>query len=537
MKRKQKVEQNIVEIKKEKDIKQKYISLLCLLINDNTNIDLLKEYLNFMGKNTDELRNFFKENFEEFQKELNYYSIAFDIEENMFNIKLKEKSQKEEFFDFLKIFSDFKKDNENDVKKFENELKGYDKYFQNISYFNLPIDFSNEQLFYYRNINLIKYMLKNAYEKIKKEIESQKKIIIENDIEKPKEIEKYEKALIKYELDKFSSNINLCINDLKNTNDFKKINEFVISLNLAFDKEIFEVYYKYIMLKERSIHNLLHQINNQNTRKILEQKEMVKIDINIIKKFYKNILPKKCFKSIYLDLYGDDSYYPFEDKEFTDSFIESNFEVLDIPIISELGITDKFTMKTFFIPFIYKREYGNKVSYFKNSDDILKNGLFIRVGNHEIGHDFTNFQFYIENCKISIETPRKKTFDMAEGGYYIDLALYGQVLEKFNLEQALYIINEKNYDKTYLEFQYGFNNIKKEDLMVEGVFKEICEDIKNNYLIKNVNFHQKAKSIYISFKSSSVREKSIYCGIRNDVLGRNISDEEFQEIKEKYGYN
>ena len=537
LKRKQKVEQNLIEVKKEKDIKQKYISLLCLLVNDNTNTDLLKEYLNFIEKNNDELKNIFKEKFEEFQKELNYYSIAFDTKENIFNIKLIEKSQKEEFYDFLKIFYDFKKDNENDVKKFENELDGYDKYFQNISYFNLPIDFSNEQLFYYRNINLIKYMLKNAYDKIKKEIESRKKRINENDIEKQKEIENYKKVLIKYELDKISNNIKLCINDLKNTNDFKKINEFVISLNLAFDKEIFEVYYKYIMLKERNIHNLLQQIDNQNTRLILKQKEMVKIDINIIKKFYKNILPKKCFKSIYLDLYGDDSYYPFEDKEFTDSFIESNFEILDVPIISELGITDKFTMKTFFIPFLYKIEYGNKFSFFKNAEEILKNGLLIRAGNHEIGHNFTNFQFYMENCKISIQTPRKKIFDITDEGYYIDLALYGRVIEKINLEQALYIINEKNYDKTYLEFHYGFNDIKQEDLMVEGVFKDICKDIKNNYLIKNVNFHHKAESIYICFKSSSIKEKSIYCGIRNDILGRNISDEEFQEIKEKYGFN
>ena len=493
----------------------------------------MKEYLIFIEKNNDDLKKIFGENYEEFQNELNYYSMAFTVEENMFNIKLKQKSQKEKFNDFLKYLTDLKKDDEMDINKFENELSGYDKYFQNISYFNLPIDFSNEQLFYYRNINLIKYLLKDVYDKIKREIEFQKGQINANDIEKIKEIENYKKLLIKSELDKISTNIKLCINDLKNINDFKKINELVISLILASNKEIFETYYKYIMLKERNIQNLLQQVNDQNIKQIFEKKEMVNIDINMIKKFYKNILPKKCFKSIYFDLYRNDSYYPFEDEEFTDSFIESNFEVLDIPIYNKFGLTDKFTMKTFYIPFIPKIQNGNNDFYFQNENNILKNASFIRTGNHEIGHNFTNFQFYIENCKISIENPRKKTLNFVNEGDYIDLALYGQILDKINLEQALYIINEKNYEKTYLEFQHDFNNIKQKDLMVEGAFKEMCEDIKNNFLIKKFNLLQKAKSIYISFESSSIKEKSIYCGIRNDVLGRYISDEEYKKITEK----
>ena len=44
--RKKKVIDNIEQIKNNynNDIKQKYISLLCLLINDNTNVDSLKEH-------------------------------------------------------------------------------------------------------------------------------------------------------------------------------------------------------------------------------------------------------------------------------------------------------------------------------------------------------------------------------------------------------------------------------------------------------------------------------------------------------------
>lgn len=255
------------------------------------------------------------------------------------------------------------------------------------------------------------------------------------------------------------------------------------------------------------------------------------IDIDIIKNFYKNILPLQCFKSIYLDIYGKDSYYPFENREFTNSFIENNFEIL--PVFNTLGLTDKFTTKTYFIPFVDKIHNDNNNFENKYINNIIKKGVFIRTGNHEIGHIFTNIKFYSENCQTSIETPRKKSLDFVDWGYYIDLALYGKKLDKINLEQALYLLNEKNYEKNYIEFQYDINNIKQEDLIVEGEFKEICEDIINK--LNNIDFKEKSKEIYINLESSSIKEKSIYCGIKNDVLGKKMKDETYKRILEKYG--
>jgi hypothetical protein len=75
---------------------------------------------------------------------------------------------------------------------------------------------------------------------------------------------------------------------------------------------------------------------------------------------------------------------------------------------------------------------------------LLREGLIINISNHEIGHDFVMDHFFMENARIPIETPRKKTLD-AEGGYYIEYALYGRRLESINMEQALYILNENNY--------------------------------------------------------------------------------------------
>ena len=56
-----------------------------------------------------------------------------------------------------------------------------------------------------------------------------------------------------------------------------------------------------------------------------------------------------------------------------------------------------------------------------------------------------------------------------------------------NLTECLFILNEKNYNKTLEEFREGFNEIKVEDLEIdkEGIFSEFNEIIKfkKNFLL------------------------------------------------------
>ena len=535
LERKNKVKENMKHYNNIKDIKEKYIFILILLINDNTNKALLKEYLDLLKKNNEELKKIYNKYFEEYLDELNYYSIVFTFEECQSNFSLKIKSQKDEFFNYINKFKDLKKDNDDDIKKYENYLSQINTSLEKISYFNIPLDINNEQLFYYRALNLIKFNLKNIYEDIQKWVEGFiKKIkdkeppLTEN--EKNLKINNYKKSLLNSGLDILSNNLKLCYNDLKNSNNLTFINEIIIILNTSSDKEDFNCCYKYLTSAKKNI-NILQKDKDEFIRAFFEYKEKVEIEIKLIKQFYKNILPLQCFKSLFLDLIGNDSCYPFDNQNFTDNFVDNNFEVLDIPIEKALGITDKFTMKIYFIPFLFKINNLNNYRV-ENGKNIIANASFIRTGNHGIGHNFTNFNFYMENCNISIETPRKKSLEFCEGGYYIDLALFGKILHEINLEQSLYILNEKNYQKTYLDFQYGFNNINKEDLKVEGTFKGMCENIINNL---NIDFENNAKSVLIKLNSFSFEENKIYCGIRNDVLGKRISDKDYKKILMKYG--
>ena len=125
----------------------------------------------------------------------------------------------------------------------------------------------------------------------------------------------------------------------------------------------------------------------------------------------------------------------------------------------------------------------------------------------------------MKNCKISIENPKKNSLDFIEEGYYIDYALFGKILDKINIAQVLYIFNEKNYEKTYVDFQYGFNNIKQEDLIVHGAFENMCKDIN-----LNKDFEKNYESVYVILNLSSTQENEIFCDIKNDVLGRISSD-------------
>ena len=467
----------------------------------------------------DELKNIFKGNFEEFNEEFKLFSKVFTYKDNFPYFNPKIKSQKDEFNEFLDNISNLDKDKEIDIKKFENYLKECDNYFETVSYFNLPIDVSNEELFYFRNLNIIKYHLKDIYDRINKNIEKQIKTVnirtnYFSEEEKKEKIGLYKKDLLKSELDKINTNVKLCFDDLKNSNDFKLINELIVSLNFAEDISLFDCCYKYITSSNKNIEQfLLQNKNNEYITNLFTSFKKENIDLNLIKKFYKKILPLQCFKSIFLTLNGEDSFYPLEDKEFTDNFVEYSFDIFDVPILNSLGLNDKFTMKSYFVPFMSQIVFKNGLNLM-NEINIMKNGFFVRVGNHEIGHNFTNFNFYMENCKIPIKTPRKKNFEDCEGGYYVDFALFGRKLKEINLEQVLYILNEKNYEKTYLDFQYGFNNIKQEDLQVEGVFKEMCQNIANNLK----DFENNAKSIYINLNPLNIRENKIYCDIRNDLI-------------------
>ena len=181
------------------------------------------------------------------------------------------------------------------------------------------------------------------------------------------------------------------------------------------------------------------------------------------------------------------------------------------------GLTEKYSMKMYIISFLERPEGGNMN---KDEKRLLRTSQIVNTTNHEIGHNFVNNNFFMNNGRSTIETPRKNLLDIREGGYYIELALYGRILKSISFKQALYLINEANYNKPFLEFQEGFNNKQKDDLKIEGIIKD---EFKNINL--DGNNEEYKDNLYIRQRiHSDIPEKKIKCFVKNDI-GRFIPEE------------
>ena len=548
--RKEFVIKNIDDINKKKDIKEKYIKILELLVNDNTYQKLINTYIQFLKdkKNKNVLKLCFNK-MEEYESELKYYLNIISVDDALSLFGQRKKSQKEELILFMENLLKFKID---EITIFEDYLNGFKELFDNMIYYNMPSDSDNIELCYNAILNLLKYSLKNLGESIKeKKSENEKKNkknedlkiknnkeIVENELnflihktKKTKDyiqqnnpnLEKIRYLIILFVQSKdekeFDFGYNLITSEKLTKNDideFKKNNEINKKYNIKNEEN-----YKYICLNNLGLYSDdIYYSKKIYNYEYYKNKYEEKYQISLLKNFYKNILQKKCFQSIYSTLYDED-YYPFKDKKYVDKFVDRFYHFIPMKLENYNGMTDKFSMNMYIVSFL-PRVSGSGCK--KSELKLLREGLIINISHHEIGHDFVNNHFFMENARIPIETPRKFNLD-AEGGYYIEYALYGRKLESINMQQALYLLNEKNYDKTFLEFQEGFNELKKEDLIIEGTFKEIFKDFNLDEIISSNN-----KNIYLPINPAKYREKIIVRSLKNDVIGRRISDKKNDEI-------
>ena len=92
-----------IKITNEKEIKNKYIEIVCLLLIDNTNKNIVKLYLNFIKKYSDFIKN---NKLIPYEKEIEKYKIIFTIDETeQLEKNIKTKSQRDIFLDYINYFS------------------------------------------------------------------------------------------------------------------------------------------------------------------------------------------------------------------------------------------------------------------------------------------------------------------------------------------------------------------------------------------------------------------------------------------------
>ena len=418
--RKKIVEERLKKEKKYILKEDQFIFYISLLIRDNTNVNLLKKYLIFLYYNENHLN---KLKIENFNDEINRYQCCFEPNDQLFK-EVNFKKEKSEFKQFVDLLFDIKNKDLLGIKKEMIDKK------KEIKFFNQPIRIYNKELFNYRN----KYLLIYAFEKVELEDFKEKKIIVSAILE--------QKILERDDI----------------INDFIKFT-FLIIIILYGNKDNFQFFLNMLTAKKNNkqldlknsenlcIENLEsknYKINELYNFDYLVSHPPLGINITLIKKFLSSILGYNTFKDIYQVFYENSDFIEID--ELIDFLVKTIYFV-PFKSNSTWAITDKFTNTSFI--FIMDKEIINLPNQqIDLISEILKTAIIIEIIFHEINHKIYSLYFCFSNNSIPFETPRKKEMlDKGESEYYIEILLFGRVIENLNLVEALYLLNENNYKK------------------------------------------------------------------------------------------
>ena len=548
--RKKFVEKELIQKKNFRKISSQYLYYLKLLIRDNTNKILIKEYLKLLKSNENEIKRSF-ENIEEYKDEILFYKVCFNQNELKELGEKKDKSEKQELINFLQDLSEIEDQDNNFDKIFQYRFKRL-RNIDEISFFNQAIDLNNEELFYYKSkidlcLNLI---TNNDFLKELDKFNSKQRLIkklFERNIFENIEIIKNEDKLNllmfliidpqeddtnEYDLNLLSSNNFIDnIDDIISETKFKKC--FIEGKNaITRDETIFY----YDKLKDLCKDNFIkyfknkEKINNKYNIEDIYSYEFILNKINTewyvsdIKKFLKIILRSKVFKDVFELLYSKECLNFFNNESFVSEIIDKHVKFVPFRSDKSCGFTDRFTLDSYIFieekPITYQEEIDK--DFFKKTlvEDALKIGRAIAIILDELIHNLYSYllNFY-NSINYTSQMPKKnKVSEIREGGYYMEFLLFGRIIQNLTLEEAMFLMNVDNYNRDMKTFNRKFSNLN-EKININGVFSKFNQiNTFGNYdKIKTTSI--KAKGIT---KNNLLKNLSIDIKIRkNCVLGIN----------------
>ena len=533
---------------KDENIYNIYLNYIKKLIRDNTDIDLLTDYLTFLKANGEALSEKFGDKFESFEKEINQFQVCFTKEKLIEKLKYKKKlkSEHEKLLDYLKEFSllNIDKMNKDDLINYINSKKQELENFR----FNQPISLDKNSELYFAKIRIgLIYNIKKIIEKEKYEILKNMKYCVKEVLNREFLIDEKiikNNILLNCIIILFAFPQNKTITDYNlNLIDNKDIDVNGIKLkNLGFKYNINNNTYENndIIIKNDEDEMKLYNLKNLNlylspeNEYIFKQYELykfdelkkyysTKFDENKVRIFISKILASNVIREAFTFFYGKDIKYPFEDENEENiekkalKYVNNYIKFIPLKIEDTSAITDKFSMETYI--FINRNliasnldEIEKKFSIDKESiNKILVNGAIVSIDDHELNHNFHNYYYFSKNGNEPLKTPRKKEMDERESGNNMERVLFGGIINHLTLKQVLYILNEDNYKKSLNQFRAEFLELKDEDCKCKGIFIEYS----------NIAFNHQDIADYVAFnfKANYINVKKIQIKIKNDVLG------------------
>ena len=540
------------------DYDKEYLFYIKLLIKDDTSKKLLKKYLKFL-KDIQDKKITLNYPHETFESELNYYLPLLNKNElKELNKEDLYKSQKEELISLLeKIKEHIEKGTINDYK---NNLE------KKIFVYNQPFPSNSFESIYYECKLSIDYTIKHLKSTTLKEEEKNIKYIIDkildNNLINKIDSEEILIALISYIDDKEDNDIFDFFFNLINSKELKEeeLNEKVKNINNNYNNKYkFEIKDRNniniksnnydLYQKNKSIKLIVNDKNlildfpnylcfeniilNNNISKYEKEYEIcelynyeylkahppLNVNIEKIKQFLEIVFQSKVFKELFLYLTGNQDY----DKIYNLNMIQyiiKNIKFLPLNYTKMSGFFDRLTF-SIYIPIMKKTIFCNIKDIPKIIIETLENGVVVEILFHEYGHTFSAILSYVNNSESLEDTPRKKNFNINEGGYYVEMALFGRIIKTLTYFEALYILNTDNYNKSLEQFRADFQSIKKENIDINGPFKNLNIQEKEKYK-NNVSIRAKGPDTNLdAYKNANAN-----FSLKNDVKGRNFTEEE-----------
>ena len=425
-----------------------YNQLIMNIIKDNTNKELIIKYLKYLENDGGMINN---SKTESFKNEYGRYKIMYGNEELKNNqFKGKNSSEQDNFMILLNEISNL------DFNDLDNFKKKINKNFENSTIFNQPVDFSNKELYWYRNTFVIYSSLKMIFDekenmdKLINLMKSNIDIIIKRNIFKkdfilnnkelltsvialialpqPTYIIEYNLNLIESADEKYNFDEEIKKNDIfsysdntkdnifyfyknkddKNNENNKNDNNIINNSQNNDSKEIVKIEpsscVSNIILNV--VHNLeLEKIELNNYNEMKNSFNEI-IDFEKMYNFLAKVISSRVFKEAFAILYPNYYKYPFETKDDALKFLKQYYKFIPFKSLRSGAFTEKFSLEIYYplkkrqmyIPYI-------DIKYKIIVKKILYRGNFVVTSTHEINHEFYNILLKHLNGTIPILTP------------------------------------------------------------------------------------------------------------------------------------
>ena len=269
--------------------------------------------------------------------------------------------------------------------------------------------------------------------------------------------------------------------------DFEISGNFINNTKFAFKKEKYKnicknnlMLLKKLFLEKKELYNYNYLKKNSS------------VNINDIKEFLKEIIGMNVFDEAFKILYGEDFENIFKNNEFKNKYFDEFLDFVPYKSINSSALTDKYTLKTYIFlqtKIINEKEYN--ISIKKLLRKALSLGSYIEVEFNEINHFIYSFLFISDNTKsLSFLTQGKeKMSNLREGGLYLELLLFGKILNSLTFKEVMYLLNKNNYKKTLKDFQKGFLRLDDKDLIATGkfgIFNQLINENRNTIVNSSI---------------------------------------------------